>query len=328
MKASSKLLLVLAVVLSIGSFILGYNLKKSQAPDKKDCSGFYKHLSLEASCGVKYVILKKGSAQFEARLKAYISKQIADHKASKVGVYFRDLRSGPVFGINDSDVFTPASLMKTPLMLAFLSLADEDKSILERQISYKGEMMKLPSQAMQGSNQQLIPGQLYKVEDLLIRMIAESDNQSYAVLFSFLEQNWPGKLQDTYNDLGILKLKSPIDETISVRLYASIFRQLYTGSLLSARMSEKALEILAKSSFKKGIVGGLPSGIEVAHKYGERNVLETGERQLHDCGIIYFPDNPYLLCVMTYGQSYIDLSNIIITTSKMVYNEVSARRKD
>jgi hypothetical protein len=45
----------------------------------------------------------------------------------------------------------------------------------------------------------------------------------------------------------------------------------------------------------------------------------TGERQLHDCGIVYAPGKPYLICIMTRGSDFKRLSPVIAQISKQVY---------
>lgn len=62
------------------------------------------------------------------------------------------------------------------------------------------------------------------------------------------------------------------------------------GYLSSPRM-------LKDSEFRGGLVAGVPSNIMVAHKFGESKL--NNEKQFHDCGIVYFPKNQYLLCVMS-----------------------------
>ncbi len=79
------------------------------------------------------------------------------------------------------------------------------------------------------------------------------------------------------------------------------------------------------------VVAGVPSTVDVAHKFGERTTLasdteSTETKQLHDCGIVYFPENPYLLCVMTRGTDFKVLEGIISDISRMVYEEVDSRR--
>ena len=60
--------------------------------------------------------------------------------------------------------------------------------------------------------------------------------------------------------------------------------------------------------------------IPVAHKFGERELPNAD--QLHDCGIVYVPKHPYLLCVMTRGDSLTNLTTVIAGLSEVVYNDV------
>ena len=47
-------------------------------------------------------------------------------------------------------------------------------------------------------------------------------------------------------------------------------------------------------------------------------------RQLHDCGIIYYPNNTYLLCIMTRGKDFKQLESVIAGISKTVYEVVAS----
>ena len=67
----------------------------------------------------------------------------------------------------------------------------------------------------------------------------------------------------------------------------------------------------------------------MAHKFGENTDIDltTGtqvDKELHDCGIVYVPQKPYLLCVMTRGQDFNSLTNVISSISKIVYNLVTS----
>ena len=89
-------------------------------------------------------------------------------------------------------------------------------------------------------------------------------------------------------------------------------------------MSEKALEYLSKSDFKYGLVASLPANIVVAHKFGFW--AENGVRLLHDCGIVYYPNNPYLLCVMTSAPDKEGYDPTISELSRFIYQEVDRQR--
>ena len=59
---------------------------------------------------------------------------------------------------------------------------------------------------------------------------------------------------------------------------------------------------MSHAEFKEGLVDGAPKGTVVAQKFGE-NINDTNpetlEISLSNCGIIYHPLHPYVLCIMT-----------------------------
>ena len=67
----------------------------------------------------------------------------------------------------------------------------------------------------------------------------------------------------------------------------------------------------------------VPSGIRVVHKFGE--AIEDQGRTIYynDCGIVYAPAKPYLLCISMRGKKDVDsLIEAAKTISNFVYNEI------
>jgi hypothetical protein len=89
-------------------------------------------------------------------------------------------------------------------------------------------------------------------------------------------------------------------------------------------MSEKALSILSEVKFDKGLVAGTLNNITIAHKYGYA-VLQENPRivELSDCGIVYYPEKPYLLCVMAEGTDPEVTSTFIRDVASTIYRYVS-----
>ena len=81
------------------------------------------------------------------------------------------------------------------------------------------------------------------------------------------------------------------------------------------------MELLSKTQYKDGLVAPLPSNVVTSHKFGERNFAVTGEKQLHECGIVYVPNKPYVLCVMTTGKNFQQLAETIREVSRMTYEQ-------
>jgi beta-lactamase class A len=154
-------------------------------------------------------------------------------------------------------------------------------------------------------------------------MIVYSDNNAFMLLSAHVS---PAELQRTYEKLDLRAPGSAATPELSAETYASFFRVLYNASYLPKDLSEWALSVLAESDFRDGIVRGVPRGVAVAHKFGEHRDDAAGKVQLHDCGIVYVPGHPYLLCVMTRGTSFEHLDDAIAAISRVVHGEVSTQR--
>ena len=310
--------------------IAGYVLSKSsQKTDRKQnsmCSDSYELLSDTVDCSSAPSISKNLYTSFIQDLTTYINLQNRNGDITEFAVYFRDLKQGPTFGIHEKNAFAPASLLKLPLLLTFYNLSESNPNLLKKKISYSGKTEVLNQKY--NSSPDIIAHKDYTIDFLGSVMIQNSDNLAYILLFNALKELYPEEnvLEQTMLELGLVSPRNLADDTISVKAYASLFRQLYNASYLNPQNSEKALELLSKTSYENGIVAGVPKNIRVAHKFGERVGLPGEIKQFHDCGIIYYPTNPYLLCIMTKGKELSKQEDIIKTISKKVYEEVNSRR--
>lgn len=235
-------------------------------------------------------------------------------------VYFRDLRDSSTLLINGEERFLPASLNKVPLMITAYSYAAKDPMFLSRKFVYHAQadanavQMIKPKETLKTFSE-------YSVENALEMMIVHSDNASYDALTKLIDY------QDYLQHFRILKIPTDNEEGINAKEYSYFLRVLYNSTLLSREMSEKSLELLSKSDYDKGIKAGVPGDIRVAHKFGVSGGVDANgkavDRQLHDCGIVYMPKHPYLLCIMTKSSSELAvIEHFIAGISKKVYEEV------
>lgn len=260
-------------------------------------------------------------------LKARIAAAIAQEGRTdvNVAVYFRALNEAIWFSIGEGEKYDPASLTKVPAMIALLKKADREgaERVLERRV--RNDLGPDYNQVQTFDlARKLERGREYTVGELIWRMIALSDNNAAALLLRELD---PEELQRVYS---LLRMQNPgaveDDEYLSVQTYASFFRILYNSTYLSPDASEWALETLAQSQFKAGLVAGVPPEVRVAHKFGEAG--RVGAVQRHDCGIVYYPERPYLLCVMSRGPTYERLDGMIRLVSRLVYEEIDAQHRN
>ena len=108
---------------------------------------------------------------------------------------------------------------------------------------------------------------------------------------------------------------------LTVKEYSRFFRILYNSSYLSQSNSEKALKTLSQTKFTEGIRKNMPKDIVVASKFGEIGIDEQ-IKQIHECGIVYYPNHPYLICIMTRGPNPKYLTKSISEISDFVFSEV------
>ncbi len=286
----------------------------------------YRYLNPTLLCGAVPVISKTSFLAFENDLRQFIEAEQAKGGVSQASVYFRDLQDGSIFGIHEREKFTPASLLKLPLAIAYLNLLDDGILTLNEKVKYDFQEDAMSMQTFKPLGV-LRSGNTYTIEELLENMLEKSDNAAYITLYAHLIEVFGdnAELLQTYQELGLIDPRDQGSQTLDVRGYASIFRVLYNGSYLKPKSANQLFKWLAKSEFKSGLVAGVPTALTVAHKFGERST-DDGKKQLHDCGIVYYPGNPYLLCVMTYGTDWTKLEDVIAAISRMVYAEVDSRR--
>ena len=160
-------------------------------------------------------------------------------------------------------------------------------------------------------------GKSYSVSELLMAMIAESDNNAGNLLHLFIGED---KAVKVFKDLG-LPMPEPAD-FMNVREYSRFYKELFDGFYLSRNSSEQALSLLKKTSFKKGLAAVLPDDMPIAHKFGELYGRNGKPNQLHDCGIVYYPGKPYLICVMAKGDDFEKLAEVIQSISLIAYQQL------
>ncbi len=265
----------------------------------------------------------KSLTKTEDSVSSYIKDAKDRGTITSASVYYRDLNNGPWFGINEQEKFTPASLIKVPMMIAYFKRAETDPDILSKKLIFSSKDQISLGPAFVKPKEELIEGQEYTVMELVEIMIKFSNNNAYYLLKSNLGED---RFEQTLKDFGIDVAKinsSNTENVLTIREYSSFFRILYNSSYLSRAYSERALEILSGVEFKSGISAGIPESVLVANKFGERSYQDSSIKQLHDCGIVYKTNNPYLVCIMTRGGTFDDLANSIRDISKIIYSSLN-----
>jgi beta-lactamase class A len=246
---------------------------------------------------------------FKYKIKAFVDQELKSGKVRELSVYYRDLSDGPWFGINEKVQYNPSSMMKVPIMIAWLKRAEKDPAVLRSRLFYDEKNTSAPPQGIKPVKT-LVNRRSYTVDELLHYMLNYSDNKAAVLLLHGLRKE---ELDQVIHSMDITS--NPNDDgqfQMTAHGYSGFFRILYNASFLNREMSEKALQLLSLQDFPYGIAAGVPKGLKVASKFGEYVQGENGEdRQLHEFGIVYHPNGPYILGIMTRGRDLAKQTDIL-----------------
>jgi beta-lactamase class A len=238
-----------------------------------------------------------------------------DSALTSASVYVRSFALGEWLSFNEAEHYDPASMLKVPLLLSALTLAEKDPELMDRPFN----CLSSPAKGVSFDSHHAIPGMSYTVRQLLEFMVKYSDNNATATILHMIA---PQDFMNTFIKVGLAAPKmSSTNYAMTARDYSMFMKALYNSALLSPERSEYALALMTGSDFKQGLLAGLPDSVQVSHKFGEAG--NGVESQLHETGIIYLDKGPYLVTVMTRGPKMEQLPSAVAAISKVVYECMS-----
>jgi beta-lactamase class A len=238
------------------------------------------------------------------------------------GYYFESLNTGAWIGLNERERFEPLSLRKVPLMVALYrqieigAISLDDRVVIEESdIDWSYGPL-----AERGAGQSLT------VRELLWYVAYHSDNTAAQVVLRLVgdDEYVQALLRMGVSVSTFRENANDMAFPLSAKEFAGTFRSLYYSGYLSRVHSQEVLDLLSQTSFVKGLPAGVPAGIVVAHKTASLSGQEPMPDQHHDCGIIYYPNSPYLLCVMTRGMTQEESDSFIANLSQATYQYVDS----
>jgi len=293
----------------------------SQSP-KALREGGYEYINPVLLCNTNVDTPNNEDTALQDSIKAYLN-----HASEKdVAVYYLKLLNGGKWvGVNENETFAPASMLKVPTVVAFLKYAEEHAAILDQEVLYDGSFDDNKVEYFK-PRQSIRPGHHYSVDQLLTYVIQYSDNNALRLLHTVVDAH---DLENIYINLGI-QLPTDSPDFMSPKTYSLFLRLLYNSTYLTREMSEKVLRLMDAADFSQGLQGGVPSPILTVEKFGERQVKNDDgtvrERELHDCGIVYTPQSPYVICVMTRGNDFEQLASEIRAISALAYRHTTGSK--
>lgn len=307
-KFAYSILTLLIVSLALNIFLL------VDLSNEKDAN--FKFIDPSVTISIDSNVQNSKSVLHYTGLREVLESRIGSYTTvDNVGVFVQDIDTGAWLGMNERMGFAPASLLKVPVMMAILKKVSYNEISLEDKVTIVQEDIDIGW------------GELYEdkvgtevtVMQLIKDMTAGSDNSAKNALKRQLSDR---ELDEVFTHVGI---PNPYhadqnNQTVSPRNYNRFFKALYHATFLPADLSELALDIAADTSEESLISKGVPTQIQVSHKFG---VYEG--RILHDCGIVYHLQNPYFICIMTKNVEIAPGSELIQGLSKDVFTFVDER---
>lgn len=237
-------------------------------------------------------------------------------KDKNISIYFEYLPTSANIAVNKDAEFFPASLSKVPLALVVAKKVETGKWKWENEL------------VVMGQDRDDKFGDLYKspvgtkitIEELMKKMLAESDNTAYLILLRNIE---PAEFNDVKNHLGWENLFDQ-NGKISAKKYSILFRALYSSSYLKKEFSEKLLSMMMQSKFNDYVAAGIPPETIFSHKIGE----SREQNVIMDAGIVYLPGRPYLLTVMIHSPDKEYAKKQMQDISKKVYEYINNYKQD
>ncbi|MEK7513679.1 MAG: serine hydrolase [Patescibacteria group bacterium] len=222
------------------------------------------------------------------------------------GVYVKSLTGNEELKINENKIMTAASVIKLPVLALYYQAVDEGKldqeevySLLEKDRWVYGT----------GSMQGQPAGTKYSYKQIAYLVANQSDNMGAEVLIKKL--GGYSAAQKKVGALGLEKTDLNKNETTTAEA-GKLLEEIAKKKLLTDASRAELFKNLTNTVLEDRIPAGVPSGIEVQHKFGS----ETGV--VNDCGIVR-AKKPYVICVMSTGINDGEAQVVLPKISRVIW---------
>lgn len=240
-----------------------------------------------------------------------------------VCVAFRDLTTDERFSLNGAASVPSASTIKLVIMAELMARVHDGSMRLDDKITVTEQM----HTGGDGILKELAPGHAFTLKEILTLMIIVSDNEATNILITLLGMDSINARAQAMGlncaHLGRKMMDSEAkkqgkDNFICAEDIEHILTQIYHEQVIGAAESRLMLDILLRQQQSGRLQLYLPEEVAVAHKCGDLDFLEN------DGGIIFVPEKPYVLVVLTSQMpSNKEGREVIGHISKIVYDHMT-----
>ncbi|MFV1916932.1 MAG: serine hydrolase [Patescibacteria group bacterium] len=231
------------------------------------------------------------------------------------GLYVVDLGTGFSYGVNEKEVFEPASLNKLPVMAAMYIEEELGNLDLEAKYTLKNSDKVAGAGSLSGRPE----GYELTYRNLIRLMGKQSDNTAFNVAKNLIGEEI---IEQVTIRIG-MKDTSLLENETTPRDIGAFFDELWQGNVINSERKNELLDYLTDTIYEEWLTKGVPDEIRVSHKYG---------REVHvvnDAGIIYAekpsgPDGPmglgpFVLVILSKGAVEREAAVVIPRLARIVY---------
>jgi len=233
------------------------------------------------------------------KLEAFVH-EVDQNLDGVLGVAILDLTDGHTLFVHPDEVFPQASSIKIAVLAElYRQSQQEGKAKLNDLYTVQASDLVPDSFIMNG----LTPGVTRITNrDLATMMIAVSDNSAANVLIDRVGMNNVNALLDslglTHTRLQrkMMDLKAAREgrENLSTpREMMTLLADIYGGKVLNQKITEDFFRMLGTPKRDSFLRNALPDEVRSANKSGELEGVRN------DSGIVFVPDRPFVICIMT-----------------------------
>jgi len=225
-------------------------------------------------------------------------------------IYVEELRTGRWWGVNEQDSYDGGNLLKVSMLVTLLKKMEREQLSLDNKVVLCQTEKRNDSPTVPRASDE---ERLVSIKILVERMIRYSDDAAAITVCGLVSFD---DFQEGLKATGLPLALSPNQlPHVTPKQYANLLRSLFFSNYLEKSSSELVLSLLSNTIYTNRLRAGVPEKIMVAHKVGSISGLGDS----HDCGIIFLPKRPYILCVMSTNTTKEESDRIISAVSRQVY---------
>lgn len=214
-----------------------------------------------------------------------------------IGFFYKNMITGETISFNENDHYIPASVIKVPVLMVILGLANMGKVDLSSKLLIK-EKDKMPSC---GALNSFTGEVLVDIKTLCNLMITISDNTATNVLISSFGTD---TLNKGFATIGLTETRvnrllfdaeastKGIQNVITPAEIGMLLEKLYRNDFVNDKVSEEIKEILFRQQINHKIKEMLPLRTKVGSKTGDDDNISN------DVGIVY-AKQPFVVCFVS-----------------------------